>query len=113
MAIFQESLLFPRILASLIKEKDILSMKMSFKIEFRPPAEQNLAFLNFTDNIGQNILEFFGNLSFFKNESSDENLNFALSIGFNRIFQFGRVSLTSRLHSQPFWTFQNFWILRS
>ena len=113
MAIFQESLLFPRILASLIKEKDILSMKMSFKIEFRPPAEQNLAFLHFTDNIGQNILEFFGNLSFFKNESSDENLNFALSIGFNRIFQLGRVSLTSRLYFQPFWTFQNFWILRS
>ena len=31
-----------------------------------------------------------GILSFFKNESMDENLDFALSSAFNGIFQFGR-----------------------
>ena len=104
MPIFQEFLLFPWILAPEIKAKDILSMKMSFKIEFGPPAEQNQPFLSFRDNQGQNILRILGILPFCNNQCSDENLKFSLSFGFNRLFRFGSSLLTSRLYFQPFWT---------
>ena len=75
---------------------------MSFEIDFKPPAKQNLAFLKFHRQYGPKYFGILGILSFFKDESLDENLKFALSIAFNRIFQFGRGLLTSRLHSQPF-----------
>ena len=65
MLIFQEILLFPEILAPKIKERDSLSIKMSFKINFRPPAEQNKPFFIFGDNLGRNILRILGILPFF------------------------------------------------
>ena len=52
----------------------------------------------------QNILALLAILSFFENQSSDENPQFSLAIGFNRLFQFGSNLLTSRLYFQPFWT---------
>ena len=80
MPIFYEILNFFQILASWIFERDILNQKMCLKLKVRPPAEQKLAFSNFSDNAGQNILGILRISPFFKNYSSDENVDFGLSV---------------------------------
>ena len=91
LAIFQEFLLFPWILAQKIKEKDILAIKMSLKIEFGPPAEQNQPFLSFRDNLGRNVLRILGILPFFNNQCSTRISNFRSFLDLIDYFNLGAV----------------------
>ena len=85
MPIFYEILNFFQSLDTWIFQRDILNQKICLKLKVRPPAEQKLAFSNFSDNAGKNILGIFRISPFFKNYSSDENVDFGLSVYLNRI----------------------------